>query len=153
MLRGHKRPHSAIVRLRHRKGSAFGITSLRQVNCYSPLITKSQLAEHLNEWSTHSANILMIFWDDNNSLRIFTGYVILYQIDLAFEPNSVAYQNNAVHNIESSISDVRDWMLINKLMINDGKTVFMVIGNNPPLKKHRFDSITVGNDTIPTLFK
>ncbi len=40
-------------------------------------------------------------------------------------------------------------MLCNKLMINDNKTVFMVIGNSPHLKKLQFDSIVVGNDKIP----
>ncbi len=72
------------------------------------------------------------------------------QVYLAFEPNSITCQNTAVANIEKAISNVRDWMLSNKLMINDGKTVFMVIGNSPHLKKLEFDSITVGNDIIST---
>ncbi len=39
-------------------------------------------------------------------------------------------------------------MLSNKLMINDGKTIFMTIGNSPHLKKLNFESISVGEDTI-----
>ncbi len=55
----------------------------------------------------------------------------------------------SVASMEKSIADVRSWMLSNKLMINDGKTVFMTIGNTPHLNKLLFDSITVGNDSIP----
>ncbi len=70
------------------------------------------------------------------------------QLYLAFEPNFNHTQINAVDCMERSISDVRNWMLHNKLMINDGKTVFMTIGNAPHLKKLNFDAITVGNDVI-----
>lgn len=39
-------------------------------------------------------------------------------------------------------------MLQNRLMINDGKTVFMLIGNAPHLKKLSIDSINVGSESI-----
>ncbi len=71
------------------------------------------------------------------------------QLYLAFEPNFDETQIDAIDCMEKSISDVRNWMLHNKLMINDGKTVFMTIGNAPHLKKLNFDSITVGTDVIP----
>ncbi len=70
------------------------------------------------------------------------------ELYLAFEPNFNETQIEAVDCIERSISDARNWMLHNKLMINDGKTVFMTIGNTPHLRKLNFDSITVGNDVI-----
>ncbi len=71
------------------------------------------------------------------------------QIYLAFEPNTMDSQSGAIQCMEGCIADARSWMLCNKLMINDGKTVFMAIGNNPHLKKLNFDSVTVGNDVIP----
>ncbi len=71
-------------------------------------------------------------------------------IYLAFEPNYVSSQMDAVQQVENSIAEVRDWMLVNKLMINDSKTVFMVIGNTPHLNKLEFDSITVGDESIPS---
>ncbi len=71
------------------------------------------------------------------------------QLYLAFEPNLNQSQIDAVDCMEKSISDVRNWMLHNKLMINDGKTVFMTIGNTPHLSKLNFNSIKVGNDVIP----
>ncbi len=72
------------------------------------------------------------------------------QIYLAMEPNHLSSQVDAFRQVEDSISEVRDWMLVNKLMINDGKTVFMIIGNSPHLKKLEFDSITVGDESIPS---
>ncbi len=70
------------------------------------------------------------------------------QIYLAFEPNRIECQSEAIQSMETCISEVRSWMLCNKLMINDGKTVFMTIGNSPHLKKLHYDSITVGSDII-----
>ncbi len=71
------------------------------------------------------------------------------QIYLVFEPNFVEYHSDAVSRMENCISEVREWMLVNKLMINDGKTVFMLIGNGPHLKKLSIDSLTVGEESIP----
>ena len=71
------------------------------------------------------------------------------ELYLAFEPNFNETQIEAVDCMERSISDARNWMLHNKLMINDGKTVFMTMGNTPHLRKLDFDSITVENDVIP----
>ncbi len=70
------------------------------------------------------------------------------ELYLAFEPNFDYTQMNAVNKMEHAISDARSWMLSNKLMINDGKTVFMTIGNAPHLEKLKFDSINVGEDII-----
>ncbi len=67
---------------------------------------------------------------------------------LAFEPNFNQSQIDAVNRMERAISDARSWMLSNKLMINDGKTIFMTIGNSPHLEKLNFDSIRVGDDVI-----
>ncbi len=64
-------------------------------------------------------------------------------IYLAFEPNYVPSQMDAVQQVENSITEVRDWMLVNKLMINDSKTVFMVMGKRPHLNKLEFDSIKI----------
>ncbi len=71
------------------------------------------------------------------------------QIYLVFEPNIVECHVEAVSRMEMCISEVRDWMLQNRLMINDGKTVFMLIGNAPHLKKLSIESITVGTESIP----
>ena len=70
------------------------------------------------------------------------------QVYLAFESNYVATQQSAIQSMETYIAEVREWMLCSRLMINDNKTVFMVIRNSPHLKKLQFDSITVGNDKI-----
>ena len=45
---------------------------------------------------------------------------------VSFKPNS---QANAVNTIEKSIADVRNWIVSNRLFINDSKTEFMIIGS------------------------
>ena len=57
------------------------------------------------------------------------------ELYLAFEPNYDQSQIDAIDKMERSIHDARNWMLSNKLMINDGKTVFMTIRNSPHLQK------------------
>ncbi len=71
------------------------------------------------------------------------------QLYLAFEPNFNQSQIDAVERMEGAISEARNWMLSNKLMINDGKTIFMTIGNTPHLEKLNFSSLRVGDDIIP----
>ena len=44
--------------------------------------------------------------------------------------------------------DVKDWMIANKLKMNDSKTEFMIIGSRQQLKKVEFDFIMVGDTSV-----
>ena len=50
--------------------------------------------------------------------------------------------------IEACIEEVRNWMLENKLKLNDDKTVFMIIGNPTQSKKVERNSIKIGEIDI-----
>jgi len=50
--------------------------------------------------------------------------------------------------VEACISDVRAWLIHNRLRINDLKTEFLVVGSRLQLSKIATDSITVGDSTI-----
>ncbi len=53
----------------------------------------------------------------------------------------------ARERVETYISDLREWMAINFLMLNDDKTVFLVIGScfkDPPL----LSNLTIGSNEI-----
>ncbi len=76
------------------------------------------------------------------------GYADDHQLYLAFSPNSVSQQNDAVRCMETCLSDVKDWMLANKLKMNDSKTEFIIIGSRQQLDKIQFDSIKVGNSVV-----
>ncbi len=70
------------------------------------------------------------------------------QVLLAFPPERLPNQINAFDQIESGADSVRAWMLQNKLKLNDDKTVFMLIGNKPPVQKCVFDSVVIGESYI-----
>ncbi len=70
------------------------------------------------------------------------------QVGLTFSPDILVDQIDAFDQIESCAASVRQWMLQNKLKLNDDKTVFMVLGNKPQLKKLVFDSVIIGDSYI-----
>ncbi len=44
-------------------------------------------------------------------------------------------QDAALKAMESCVNDIRTWMIVDKLKLNDGKTEFMVIGTKQQLSK------------------
>jgi len=67
------------------------------------------------------------------------------QLYLSFKPTS---QQNAVNTIEQCIADVRTWMVSNRLLINDSKTEFLIIGSRQQLAKINVESVTVGHAMV-----
>ncbi len=76
------------------------------------------------------------------------GYADDHQLYLAFSPNSVQLQQNAISCMESCLTDVKQWMVGNKLKMNDSKTEFIIIGSRQQLAKIEFDSIRVGESVV-----
>ena len=64
---------------------------------------------------------------------------------VSFKPIS---QANAVNTIEKCIADVLNWMLSNRLFINDSKIEFMIIDSRKQLAEISVDSVTVGDAMI-----
>ena len=50
------------------------------------------------------------------------------QLYLAFKPDNNATQLAAVRSMEACVEDLRRWMIKDKLMLNDDKTEFVLIG-------------------------
>ena len=50
--------------------------------------------------------------------------------------------------MESCIDDIRNWMLNEKLKLNDDKTEFLIIGTSQQLAKVTISSLCVGNSAI-----
>ena len=63
------------------------------------------------------------------------------QIYLSFRPCSIRSEINAVSVIEKCIADVRSWFIGNRLMINDAKTDFLIIGTHQQLENTSVESI------------
>ena len=54
--------------------------------------------------------------------------------------------------MENCIAELRQWMLQNKLMINDSKTEFLIIGSRQQLEKIYQCSIGVGDSNVQPVF-
>ena len=83
-----------------------------------------------------------------NHLPSAHGYADDTQLYLSFRPNDRSSQDQAIASVEACISDVRAWLIHNRLLINDSKTEFLVVGSRLQLSKIAIDSITVGDSTI-----
>ena len=56
-------------------------------------------------------------------------------MNLSFSPNSSVDAEAALRSMTNCLSDVRTWMATEKLMLNNDKTVFMLIGTTQRLAK------------------
>ena len=70
------------------------------------------------------------------------------QVYLSFKPNSIYSEDSAFSAIQSCISVIRSWLLTNKLLVNDTKTEFLIIGTRQQLSKVQIDSISIGESRI-----
>ena len=69
-------------------------------------------------------------------------------IYLAFNPNDDSNQDAAIAAIKACLCDIRNWMINDKLMINDSKTEFMLIGTKGQLQKTKRATLTIGESII-----
>ena len=69
-------------------------------------------------------------------------------IYLAFNPNDDSDQDAAIAAMEACLCDIRSWMINDKLMINDSKTEFMLIGTKAQLQKTNSATPTIGESII-----
>ena len=76
------------------------------------------------------------------------GYADDTQLYLSFKPSSAMSQQNAVLAMEKCIEKIRQWMVRDRLLMNDDKTEFMLIGTHQQLSKLQPLVIAVNNFTI-----
>ena len=74
-----------------------------------------------------------------------TSLNVTFQILIVIDLSS---QQDAITAMQNCIDDIRSWMEHDKLLLNDEKTEFLVIGNRQQLSKVNISSITVGNSAI-----
>ena len=70
---------------------------------------------------------------------------------MSFRPDLFAAQDQAIKAIENCIADVRSWLVSHRLMFNDSKTEFLIIGSLQQLSKVTMASIIVGDCDIQPL--
>ena len=71
------------------------------------------------------------------------GYADDTQLYLSFSPNDSSSEVEAVSAIENCIRDIHQWMTEDNLMLNDGKTEFLLIGTQMQLTKVSIESINL----------
>ena len=76
------------------------------------------------------------------------GYADDTQLYLSFKPSLSTSQADALCLMESCIEKIRRWMIQDKLLMNDGKTKFLVIGTRQQLCELQPISISVNNSVI-----
>ena len=70
------------------------------------------------------------------------------QLFVSFSPNKSTGQCEAVNAIQHCVKDVRNWMNNDKLLLNDDKTEFLIIGTKQQLAKVNIDHILIGDSVI-----
>ena len=87
--------------------------------------------------------------------QIFKDHGLMYhlyaddsQLYLSFKPNTPSAQSMCLETIENCIEDIRRWMTLNMLKLNDAKTEFFILDTRQQLAKLSDVSIKIGNTTV-----
>ena len=70
------------------------------------------------------------------------------QLYVSFSPNKSTGQFEADAAIQHCVDDIRNWMTNDKLLLNDDKTEFLMIGTKRQLAKVNIDHILIGDSVI-----
>ncbi len=76
------------------------------------------------------------------------GYADDTKLYLSFRPISTVSQDHAIQAMEDCISDIHNWMTHHRLMMNDDKTEFLIIGSRQQLAKINISNVHVGSSEI-----
>ncbi|RUS75909.1 hypothetical protein EGW08_016322 [Elysia chlorotica] len=63
-------------------------------------------------------------------------------------PISEGNEDQQAVKIKNCLNEIKDWMLVNKLKLNDNKTEIMLLGTNQQRANIAFDCLEIGNATI-----
>ena len=90
--------------------------------------------------------ICFLSWSPIYQLRMLTRTT--HSLYLSFSPSVGTGELDAVTAIENCIRDIRQWMCVRKLMLNDDKTEFLLVGTRKQLTKVSIDGVRVGDYNI-----
>ena len=76
------------------------------------------------------------------------GYADNRQLYLSFKPKILTSKENCIRVLENCIADIRIWMRMNLIKLNDGKTKFIIIGTRQQLKLVGDIEIRIGTDNV-----
>ena len=67
------------------------------------------------------------------------------QIYLSFKPSKGGHKENCIKRLETCIAEIREWMMVNKLKLNDDKMELIIFGTRQQLAKIGEVSINIGS--------
>ena len=70
------------------------------------------------------------------------------QIYLSFKPSKAGDKENSIKRLEMCISEIKEWMIVNKLKLNNDKMEFIVFGTKQQLSKIGEVSINISSVQI-----
>ena len=87
--------------------------------------------------------------------HIFKAHGLMYhlyaddsQLYLSFKPNTPGAQSMCLKTIENCTEDIRRWMTLNMLKLNDNKTELIFLGTRQQLAKLSDVSMRIGSTTV-----
>ena len=86
-----------------------------------------------------------------NHLPNIHAYADDTQIYLSFKLDSTAGEQDPIAALQDCITDIRSWMIADRLKLNDDKTEFMIIGTRAQLDKVNVSEIVVGQAKVPAV--
>ena len=105
-----------------------------QGSCLGPLLFTIYSSDFFSLWESHLATA-HAYADDT-------------QLYLSFTPSVGTGELDAVIAIGNCIQDIRQWMCVRKLMLNDDKTEFLLVGTRKQLTKVSIDGVRGGDYNI-----
>ena len=70
------------------------------------------------------------------------------QLYLSFKPDHTANETTALLAMQSCVVEIKKWLCNDKLLMNDGKTGFIIIGTKQQLAKVNIDNITIAETNV-----
>lgn len=111
------------------------------------LMADSQMCSHSSK-ECHKARVLdpssLLSTPVEKHLPNVHGYVDDSQLYLAFSPDILGDDKKAINAMRECINEIRPWMIKDRLMLNDNKTEFILLGTRHQLAQVNINSIIVG---------
>jgi hypothetical protein len=73
------------------------------------------------------------------------------QLYISSKPNSTACELEAVTALQNCIADIKTWMTVDKLKLNEDKTEFLIIGSRAQLEKIKITELRIGQVMVSSV--